>query len=348
MKRLNRQGFTLVELLVVIAIIGILVALLLPAVQAAREAARRMSCSNNMKQLGLGLHNYHDTFKKFPSAVYDHFSIFGSNSPYARNYWAAASVHTLILPYIEQKNIWDRWNFSWRFYEGPNDLTRLNKVQPFICPSSRGWNGIDTGNNNYMMCTGTNIGWFNGVTNQNGVFNYGTNPVPIPPAVGSQRSTNEKNTADITDGTSNTIMIGEMLTGDGDPGMYRSSDVVYGIAYTGLVKFPTDAQLQAYGAACFAGKATHHSHTGRDWSAPMPTQTTFNTVATPNWKFPTCQEFGPVWMDSWGVFPSRSLHPGVSQHAMADASVQIISETINFDIYQGLGSIDGGENVRIE
>lgn len=337
------RGFTLVELLVVIAIIGILVALLLPAVQAAREAARRMSCSNNMKQMGLALHNYHDTYKKFPCAVYDHTTLNGSGG---RNYWAGASVHTMILPFVEQGPLYSRWDFTWRFYEGPNNTTRQTRVPAYICPSSRAWNGADRGNNNYGASMGPNLGWFNGLGNQNGVFNYGD-----APGAGGIRSTNEKGMSDIRDGTANTIMAAEFLTGDNDNGTYRPGDVVRGQAFPGgmLVKFPTQASLEAYGNQCLAGIANQHSHPGRDWAAPMPYQTTINTVVGPNWKFPTCQECtGCGWMDSRGVFPARSFHPGGAMHAMADASVQFISNTVDNTIYQGLGSIDGGESAQLQ
>lgn len=342
MSRRTRDGFTLVELLVVIAIIGILVALLLPAVQAAREAARRMSCGNNAKQLGIALHNYHDTYKKFPSAVYD---ITTTNGTAGRNYWAGASVHTLILPFMEQQPIYDKWSFSWRFYEGPNNTTRQSRVASFICPSARRWPGVDQGNSNYLVSNGPNLGWFNGLANQNGVINYGDAPGGT-----TVRATNEKSMADIVDGTSNTIMGAEHVTGDNDNGTYRPGDVVRAQAFPGgmAVKFPTLASLETYGTNCFAGRANHHSHAGRDWAAPMPTQTTFNTAAPPNWKHPTCQEcVGCGWMDSRGVFPSRSLHPGGTTHLLADASVQFFPNTVDFTVYQGLGSIDGAESVSV-
>jgi prepilin-type N-terminal cleavage/methylation domain-containing protein len=122
MKRDGRAGFTLVELLVVIAIIGILIALLLPAVQAAREAARRSQCLNNLKQLSLGLHNYHDAFKTFPPP--------GINSN-------QMSWHVLLLPFIEQTALHDQFNFDAGYYTGagkmPNSLTR---VDAFLCPSN--------------------------------------------------------------------------------------------------------------------------------------------------------------------------------------------------------------------
>ena len=121
-----RRGFTLVELLVVIAIIGVLVALLLPAVQAAREASRRARCQNNMRQLGIALQNYHDTFRRFPPA--------GTNSN--ETSWTAH-----ILPFIERKDLYDLFNFSAGGYtSGTNQAGRnavaLNRVDAFLCPSS--------------------------------------------------------------------------------------------------------------------------------------------------------------------------------------------------------------------
>ena len=99
----RRRGFTLVELLVVIAIIGILVALLLPAIQAAREAARRSECVNNMKQIAVAFHNYHDSFDTFPRYCYR-----GTGQPsQSCSHWEGFSAHTMILPYIEEQTVWD-------------------------------------------------------------------------------------------------------------------------------------------------------------------------------------------------------------------------------------------------
>jgi prepilin-type N-terminal cleavage/methylation domain-containing protein len=121
MRRSARRGFTLIELLVVMAIISILVGMLLPAVQKAREAANRMSCSNNLKQIGLAMHNYEGTRERLPPDRL--------NPGYAT--WAV-----LILPYIEQDNLYRQWNLSWTYFQ-QNDTARLTPVKIYFCPSRR-------------------------------------------------------------------------------------------------------------------------------------------------------------------------------------------------------------------
>ena len=145
MKR--RNAFTLVELLVVIAIIGILIALLLPAVQAAREAARRAQCNNNLKQMGLALHNYHDSYKKFPP---------GNMSGLV---FSGISIHARLLPYLEQKNVQDLINFGVPYNDPTNDMARLSPVSLFLCPSD---NNLELppllgGSNNYYANQGSQI-----------------------------------------------------------------------------------------------------------------------------------------------------------------------------------------------
>lgn len=139
----QRLAFTLVELLVVIAIIGVLVALLLPAVQAAREAARRTQCSNNMKQIGIGLHNFHDTYltlppgriKEYgsgvPSEAHRKFNIPGMGSADQRHSWAV-----FMLPFIEQKNLADKYSFQVDWRVAPNNQVYVEHVKSFQCPST--------------------------------------------------------------------------------------------------------------------------------------------------------------------------------------------------------------------
>jgi prepilin-type N-terminal cleavage/methylation domain-containing protein len=153
MGRKQRTGFTLVELLVVIAIIGILVALLLPAVQAAREAARRMQCGNNQKQFGLAMHNYHDVYKKFPYGVlrFDNTAAGGNVDS-----WASSQITWIgrLLPYLEQQPLYDRINFS--LHPGTGNTAVINQELPFVrCPSDRRIKAINSrAPTNYVGCIG--------------------------------------------------------------------------------------------------------------------------------------------------------------------------------------------------
>src|SRR5947207_6731746 len=127
--RLHRAGFTLVELLVVIAIIGILIGLLLPAVQKVREAANRMACRNNLKQIGLALHNHHDAYGWFPPA----YSVSGTDNLEMGGY--GGFVH--LLPFLEQESLFRRWDLNRKWYEAPNFDLMPTELKVFYCPSNR-------------------------------------------------------------------------------------------------------------------------------------------------------------------------------------------------------------------
>lgn len=326
-RRLTR-GFTLIELLVVIAIIAILVALLLPAVQQAREAARRTQCKNNLKQLGIALHNYHDTFNCFPPAHIRTQSAIPANNTLTG--WRGFSAHSMLLPYIEQQNLYNTIDFTTYFDAPQNTVPRRTRIAAFLCPSDAPFNTADTGNNSYPGSMGTNLGQYVTQAFRNGVFNFDVT----------------MRMRDIYDGTSNSVAFGEHLMGDNNGSAYRPGDVVRGIAFAGNAQKPTQAELDAYGAACLAGISNHHSHGGREWSIGMPAQTLFNTVAQPNWRYPTCQPCsGCGWMDSQGVFPARSRHTGGVQICMADGSVRFVSENIDLNTWQNVGSINGGETI---
>ena len=152
MNRIERKGFTLIELLVVIAIIAVLIALLLPAVQAAREAARRAQCSNNLKQLGVALHNYHSAVGSFPMG-----SAIAYSDPGVQTSWGTWSAQSLMLPYLEQTPVYNSINFDWtNWYDvgAPINSTAWNmNVLSFYCPSD-GQTG-KFNNNNYFGSIGS-------------------------------------------------------------------------------------------------------------------------------------------------------------------------------------------------
>ncbi|WP_373649997.1 MULTISPECIES: DUF1559 domain-containing protein [unclassified Schlesneria] len=205
------RGFTLIELLVVIAIIGVLVALLLPAVQQAREAARRTQCKNNLKQIGLALHNYHDAYNQFPPSMIfqtQHLTA-RANRPQRANGWAWTSF---ILPYIDQGPLYNQLNFNTSLVTPENQLLVGTKLEVAVCPSVPSINHVVVGAINAPGITATNYvansgsyslsAYYNAsATRRNGVFSEDSR-------VGIR---------DITDGTSNTIAVGEtVFWGTGD------------------------------------------------------------------------------------------------------------------------------------
>ncbi|MHC2068708.1 DUF1559 family PulG-like putative transporter [Bremerella sp. T1] len=305
MKTVARSGFTLVELLVVIAIIGVLIALLLPAVQQAREAARRMQCTNNLKQLGLAMHNYHDTYGAFPAISYDHEVNGGNESSHSSWSWG-----TLILPQIEQTAAYDTLAPSSpdRLHTAVANATKLNvlknPINGFRCPSDSGpdLNShylINQGSPDHELATANYIGVnsagdiarSDGIPGgPSGIFVAGTD-------VNSNRTT-RVGMRDLTDGSSNTAMIGErawMLYG-----VELGAAVVYGHNGNSDVEFNGDYDN---GFITVVGGGKPH----------------INETAT-------C---GHGCNDKDGRQGFSSNHPGGAQFVFADGSVHFLTEHID-------------------
>lgn len=335
------RGFTLVELLVVIAIIGILIALLLPAVQAAREAARRSQCTNNLKQLGLGLQNYHDTYNAFP---------FGNQNNYA---WTVR-----LLPFIEQKPLWDKISagdsgypaFSFNPWDGMFRF-RDSKIAAFNCPSDGNWSS-QTGwaPTNYHGCYGDTIYNSHSGGTRRGLFCAGQ----------------VRRFADLTDGSSNTAAFSERVVGNSGQ-RFIKGNVAFNVGMTlsGNYASPsacaatkgTDGRSYASGVkvdSVDGGSSEYCS--GRRWADGRPFYTGFTTALPPN--APSCTNDSAGADGTWGVFSATSNHPGGVNVAIADGSCRFVSETVDcgsssatevgsgaspFGLWGALGSINGGE-----
>ncbi len=300
-RRSWKWAFTLVELLVVIAIIGILIALLLPAVQAAREAARRTNCRNNLKQLGLALHNYHDIQGKFPSG--------STNNPgwiWSPGIQRKGSVLVALLPYFEQRPLYDQLDFRGDVVAQLAALGYGARELPTLrCPSDP-QRDPNTGQTNYAPCIGAQAMPSQGgcSTYPGNVFNtgpvgHGSTDNGMETSGCFSRYTFGANFADIKDGTSNTIAMGEIrwFCGDHHRGGWMNPNALW-TATTAPINFPT----------C-PGE-------GLGQSATM-----------------NCYHFAN-WMTSQGF---KSSHPGGAQFVFADGSVQFLSETIDYMTYQRLG-----------
>ncbi len=327
MRRSPKAGFTLVELLVVIAIIGVLIALLLPAVQQAREAARRMSCSNNMKQAGVALHNYHDTFLAFPLG-----SRIGVSSSFGPSFWGG------LLPFLEQGALYDQMNFSvahcgWSANSG---VLIGDSPSALVCPSFPG-DASDIPFNSSWDSASTYIGISGAIINNanytesrtvtgfdccshSGGYNNGT------AAAGGMLVSNKSiRFRDATDGTSNTLVISEL-----GGRMYTANSSSY-------ANIPGPNVLMA-------GAGTYHGWLMGTSGGGTPTGLRAFNLTTIRYA-PNTRNFDLDGINAnYGPNnPLLSEHPGGVMGVFADGHVEFITETIDLDILKYQATRDDGQ-----
>ena len=349
--RRMRRGFTLIELLVVIAIIGVLIALLLPAVQSAREAARRSQCTNNLKQLGLALHNYVSTHEALPPGG----EVYSNPYPDGAKVWTAGpqnySMKVRLLPYLEQQPIYNAINFNvsaiWNVWgnnaqwtiDGQyiNGTARKNKVSTFLCPSdanSPGGGDPQVYSTNYPNNQGTNRyhnGWrITGPTYFQG-DDGGLNPT--------------RTFASITDGLSNTAMFSEWVKGRGT-NTQGGLNMVYkgGPNVTDFAGDP-DANYKLAKACDANGNTFNWDFKGEIWFIDdCGRGGSYFHINGPNKK--SCGD-GPNGnpSDYDGIFSASSNHPGGVNVLMLDGSVKFIKSSIDLRTWQAIGTVDWGEVV---
>jgi prepilin-type N-terminal cleavage/methylation domain-containing protein/prepilin-type processing-associated H-X9-DG protein len=335
----HRSGFTLIELLVVIAIIGILIALLLPAVQAARESARRTQCNNNLKQLGIALQNYHDIYKKFP---------FGKGASYAGTpVYARWSPHAMLLPELEQLALYNSINFSFP-PETPgmaggiafmpavpsplNSVACRTKVPGFLCPSDGNYDPGDwPGQNNYAANQGTWLCDRGDIVPATATVS--TNEV----SHGLMYYLSKVNIASIRDGTSTTAAFSERVKGTGVPD--PKGDMF-------LLAFASGGTLANLYTNCnalnpFTSTAITYRW-GWSWCMGENCCTSYNHGSTPNTN--SCAVPPPGGAADMTDMPMQvtasSYHPGGVNVCMADGSVRFVSDQVSLFIWNALGTRD--------
>lgn len=357
-----RRAFTLVELLVVIAIIGIMVGLLLPAVQAAREAARRMQCSNHLKQLTLSIHNYHDVHKATPLHMHRASHDYGGGGNSGNLSWYFG-----LLPYVEEASVFDNLpsavtgaGYSWDgIVSGQSALGQMArvKIETFVCPSESMTNNLVAGiaNFNYVANAGPArqlaLPTAGTSTKSRGFISHSRMNTAGPGTSNCTGawlggSNNTVRFSDIIDGLSNTAALSESLVNSGGG---NDKDVRRNLYYT------NSAMIQQMGASIRAvvQDGLANPLNWQEWSQYKG----LTWLYTSSWEkhlynhvFPPNTISIPGYNTDWfrcseadGAVTPSANHPGGVQMSLADGSVRFVSDTIDIDLWWAIGSNNGGE-----
>jgi type II secretory pathway pseudopilin PulG len=321
---MKRIGLTLIELLVVCSIIGMLVALTMPAVQRAREASRRATCKNNLRQIGLALHNYESNFQVYPAATAGYLLMQPTGAD-ARDF----SPFVYLLPYLDEQALYSTVNFDVTAFDpepgwdGPENVTALSRrVSLFLCPTDP-WPSVQgAGTTNYRVNVGTGPRAF--PPDDNGAFDVAT----------------WHTVAEFRDGLASTAAVSERVKGDGEGTRYSPAPDIWQSGPIGAT--PSLEQLRVLCAAPSGPIPKHYSNAGASWFHGGSLWTWYNHGLTPNHHIPDCTTAATVSVMP-GLVTARSMHPGSVGVLMMDGSVRNAQDTISLEVWQALATRSGAE-----
>jgi prepilin-type N-terminal cleavage/methylation domain-containing protein/prepilin-type processing-associated H-X9-DG protein len=361
----SSPAFTLIELLVVIAIIAVLIALLLPAVQAAREAARRAQCLNNLKQIGIGLHNYHTANDCFPQGSMDKFA--PSKPQAVPNGDCSANVR--MLGFLEQQALYNAANFMVTFINDTiavpmNSTVTTTRLNTFLCPScpAPGWKMIATPPLRDYTAPGTNYFCSAGSS-----LEFLANAQGGPPnGVFQGRAQSAISIRDIVDGTANTVAYGEWRTGSGNLNAVTIPvDIIFMNSFPSGVSRNTQGSelmpmppgvFQAWINDCVgkvsstANRPANAVTLGQNWAIGLVGFTMGNLLLPPNPPYPNCSanDPGQGGLEFPAILGLSSLHPGGCNVLMCDGSVKFLKNSTNQNTIWAIASRNQGEVVSAD
>ncbi len=321
-----RRAFTLIEILVVVAIVGLLAGLTLPAVQSARESARRADCSNRLRQIGLGLGGHQAARSTFPPGLW-----VGAAGSTGTIRGGPISPQCHLLPFLEQGALFDQLNIDLTFpaTNPANQTVAATVLAAFLCPSD---GPVPTGGTSYRACVGAHPYEFDSSPDGAGSF---PNFDPLRPA-------------DFVDGLSQTVGFSERVRGTGAGRRFdRFRDVWYSHIYS--LGGPRDAaEMLASCEALASGSPEVDLEVGHSWIIGRLEDTLYNHVAPPNWSGMDCGAEGAPGstnaLSTIGAFSARAFHPGGVQVLLMDGSTHFVRATIALPAWRAMASRSGGDS----
>lgn len=321
----------MIEILVSCGIVSLLISLLLPAVQSARESARRAACSNNLKQMGLAMHQFESTYRRFPPELPKEMQ-----SEQGLSFQFPVSAQFCLLPFLDRSDVQSRIVFRgdvWNLSQDPptsllNSQVVNTRIPVFLCPSDWGKEGAT----NYLMCHGTSTG------------QHTTPDVPVPNSSrdGFGRQGTGVQVSEVSDGLSNSIAFSERLTGAADPRRFDPSrDIAYLVGTSSFPPLPDEGVVTC--RTFVSASSAHSSYSGYGWLFHSLGVTTYNQILSPNSATPDCS--GGSGGGS-GVYTARSLHPGGCQALLGDGAVRFVSQSIDQNLWRALGTINSSDPVN--